>query len=87
MATGATAYKITGWTTELMGPRVVIKGNVTKLTEDDEGEVASRGSWTGSVTYTGAQFANRTGAEQRADLIAAVKSDVRNVAIAAKKIT
>ena len=87
MAAGSTAYKITGWTTELTGRGVTLKGNVTKYTEDDEGVVDSKGSWTGSVTYTGAQFANRTGAEQRADLIAAVKAEVRNVAIAAKTIT
>ena len=87
MSVGATSYKITGWTVDLTGSGVVLQANVMKYVEDDEGEVSGRGSWTASKRYTGAQFANRTGAEQRADLIAAVKSEVRNAAIAAKKIT
>ena len=87
MAVGVANYKITGWTVDLTGAGVNVHANVMKYVEDDEGEVSGRGSWTASKTYTGAQFANRTGAEQRADLIAAVKAEVRNAAIAGKTIT
>lgn len=85
MAAGAVTYRLTDAHINRTGANVTVNGNATKYVEDDDGVLQSFGNWGGTVTYTVAVFAAKTGAQLNADLIAEIKA--KNAAVASKTIT
>lgn len=85
MAAGSISYKLSDFSGNRMGAQVEVRGNVTKLLEDEDGVIHSLGSWQASVMYATAGFGARTMASINADLIAEIKA--KNAAISAKTIT
>lgn len=84
MAKGDVNFRLSDMHINRMGAQVEVRGNATKLIEDEDGSLQSLGSWVGVVAYPVAGFGARTMSSINADVITEIKS--KNAAIASKVI-
>ena len=85
MAKGDVTYKLSDAHINRMGAQVEVRGNATKLIEDEDGSIQSLGSWSATLMYPTAGFGAKTIAQLNTDLIAEVKA--KNAAVQDKTIT